>query len=116
MDRKKELLEQYRQMKPEMGIFMIRSMLSNNCHLESTKDLKGTINSSKFKLGAGNHPNRALQKDWQAGGAANFTIEILEQLDYSKDEAKTDYTDELTIMHMIWEEKLANEKMNFYKK
>ena len=116
MDRKKELREQYKQLKPQMGIFIIRSKVSNKCCIETTKDVKGRINGAKFKLGAGGYPNRELQKDWNDYGEANFTIEILENLEYDKDESKTDYTEDLALLQMIWEEKLAKENIEFYKR
>ena len=55
MDRRKELKLQYKQMKPEMGVIIIRSELDNKCYLEGTQNIKGTINSAKFKLEAGIH-------------------------------------------------------------
>jgi hypothetical protein len=116
MDRKKELKEQYRQMKPEMGAFIIRSNSSKKCSIESTKNLKGSINGAKFKLESGNHPNRELQNNWNQLGSENFKIEVLEKLQYDKDESKTDYTEELALMKMIWEEKLSKEGFEFYKK
>ncbi len=116
MDRKKELKDQYRQMNPDMGIFMIRSNVSNKCYLEETQDLRGTMNGTKFKLMAGVHPNRELQKEWKEFGERNFTIEILENLAYDKDESKTDYKEDLTLLQMIWEEKLLKENIEFYKK
>ena len=97
-----------------MGIYAIRSLDDQKCFLQATANLKGTINSTKFKLDAGNHPNRELQKAWAEKGAANFTFEILEELDYDKDETKTDYTEELALLQMIWEEKLAKAKTKFY--
>jgi len=78
--------------------------------------LRGTLNSTKFKLGASAHPNRELQKEWKDFGAGNFTIEILENLEYDKDEFKTDYTEDLTLLKMIWKEKLLKQKVDFYKK
>lgn len=36
---------------------------------------------------------------------------ILENLEYDKDESKTDYTEELALLQMIWEEKLAKENI-----
>lgn len=116
MDRKKELKLQYQQMKPEMGIFLIRSRISNKCFLEATPDLKGRINSTRFKLESGAHPHRKLQRDWHDYGAGNFSIEILEYLDYDQDEGKTDYTEDLALLQMIWEEKLAKETKEFYEK
>ena len=116
MDRKKELKLQYQQMKPAMGIFLICSRISNKCFLEATPDLKGRINSTRFKLESGAHPNRELQREWHDYGAGNFSIEILEHLAYAREEAKTDYTEDLALLQMIWEEKLARENKVFYKK
>mgnify|MGYP001021850938 CR=1 FL=1 len=116
MDRRKKLKEQYKQMKPQMGIFIICSKVNNKCYIEVTQNLKATINSTKFKLEFGNHPNRELQKEWKDHGEANFTIEILENLKYDKDESKTDYTEDLSLLKMIWEEKMLKEGIEFYKK
>jgi hypothetical protein len=114
--RRKELIEQYKQMKPEMGIFRIRSKITNKCFLETSQNLKGKINSTKFQLNAGAHPNRELQQEWKAHGEEQFHIEVLELLKYDKDEAKTDYSEELSILKLVWEEKLRDEKMEFYRK
>ncbi|HPW41999.1 MAG TPA: GIY-YIG nuclease family protein [Bacillota bacterium] len=116
MDRKKELKLQYKQTKPDMGIFIIRSKEKNKCYVEATKDLRGRINGTKVRLNAGMHPNKELQKDWTDSGSENFTIEILDNLQYDKDESKTDYTEELALLQMIWEEKLQKENMELYRK
>lgn len=109
MDRKKELKELYKTMKPEMGIFIIKSNINDMCYIEGTQDLKGTINSTKFRLNLGNHINKGLQKQWKEHGESSFTIEILEKLKYDKDESKVDYSEELTILKMIWEDRLSKE-------
>ncbi|HHX50962.1 MAG TPA: GIY-YIG nuclease family protein [Clostridia bacterium] len=114
MDRRKELKAQYKQMKPDMGIFMIRCATSNKCYLEITQNLKGTINSAKFKLGAGAHPNKELQLDWQNLGESSFVIKVLENLEYDQDETKTDYREDLAILQMIWEERLSEQGLEFY--
>ena len=108
--RKKELKEWYKNMKPDMGIFIIKNNFNNKCYIEVTQDLKGTINSTKFQLNFGNHPNRELQKEWKEKGESNFTIEILEILEYNKDETKTDYSGELNILKLLWEERLSQKK------
>jgi len=116
MDRKKELKEQYRQMKPDMGIFSVRSKANDKCFIEATRNLKGKINSTRFQLEMGAHPNKELQKEWKELGEGNFIIEILENLEYDKDEAKTDYTEELSLLRLVWEEKLSGQNVEFYKK
>jgi hypothetical protein len=116
MDRKKELKLHYKQLKPDMGIFIVRSKDNNKCHLETTQNLRAKINGAEVRLEGGFHPNRELQKEWKEFGRENFTIEILENLEYDKDELKTDYTEELDLLQMIWEERLGKENMEFYKK
>jgi hypothetical protein len=115
MNRKKELKEQYKQMKPDMGIFIVRSNLSKKCYLEGTQNLRATLNSTKFKLEAGCHPNKELQKEWKEYGEKDFTFQILDKLEYDKDEIKTDYKEELALLQMVWEEKIMKENIQFYK-
>jgi hypothetical protein len=115
MDRKKELKEQYKQMKPDMGIFIISSNLGKKCYLEGTQNLQATMNSMKFKLKAGCHPNRELQKEWNELGEGVFTFRILEKLEYEKDEMKTDYKEDLALLKIIWEEKILKENIQPYK-
>lgn len=112
--RKKILAEQYKQMKPEMGIFVIKSAAGKKCLLQTSQNLKSFINSTKAKLDNGMHPNRGLQTDWDNLGSGNFTIDIIEKLQYDKDENKTDYSEELALLRMICEEKLLKENMTFY--
>lgn len=116
MERRRELKRQYKNMKPDMGLYMISSKSNNKCFIEATQNLKGTINGAKFKLEAGNHPNKELQKEWKLKGEKEFTIEIIEQLSYDKDESKTDYSEELALLKLIWEEKLEKSGKEFLRK
>ena len=116
MDRKKELKLQYKQTKPQMGIFIIRCKVNNKYYIQATQDLRGVINGAKARLGGNMHIYKELQKEWNEFGCENFTIEILEDLEYDKDESKSDYTEELKLLEMIWEDKLAAENMQLYKK
>ncbi|MEQ8199928.1 MAG: GIY-YIG nuclease family protein [Syntrophomonadaceae bacterium] len=111
-DKKKELQAEYKQMKPDMGIFAV---INKDCHkyfLVETKNIKGKINSTSFQLRSGSHPNRELLNDWQRLGADHFQIEVLETIDY--EEGKDDYRDDLELLRMIWTEKLAAQGSGFY--
>jgi hypothetical protein len=99
-----------------MGVFIIRSRLTNKCFIETARDFRGKINGARVRLRAGMHPNRELQKAWQEHGEENFVIEILENLEYDQDESKTDYTEDLALLKMIWEEKLTGQGLEFYRK
>ena len=115
MDRKKELKEQYKQMKPDMGIFIIRCKDEKKCYIQATQDLRGVMNGALARLGGNMHPNTELRIDWTAKGPDAFIMEVLEKLAYDKDESKTDYTEELAILQMIWEEKLTQEGYTLYR-
>lgn len=112
--RKKELQQQYKQMKPDMGIFVVRNKQTGKSHLVTSQNLKGKMNSVRFQLNFGNYPKRELQRDWTTLGEDRFEMEILEKLKYDKDESKTDYSEELDILQMMWEEKMAKEGTALY--
>lgn len=112
--RRKQLIEQYKQMKPEMGIFCIRCKVTDKYFLETSQNVPAKINSVKFQLNAGMHPNRELQREWSEFGEQQFEIEVLELLKYDKDETKTDYSEELSILKFLWEQKWSEEKRRFY--
>jgi len=115
VDRKKELKEMYKQLKTDMGIFIIQSKSNNKYYLDTSQNLKGKMNRDRFQLEAGSHKNQELQKEWKQYSSDNFEIKVLENLKYDKDETKTDYSEELEIMKTIWEEKLLNQNMMPYK-
>ncbi|OEH85127.1 hypothetical protein BHU72_05820 [Desulfuribacillus stibiiarsenatis] len=114
MDRKKELKEQYKQMKTDMGIFIIKSDVDNKCLLEVSQDLKARINRVKFQLKMGSYPNKDLQNAWKQHGESRFSIEILETLKYDEDESKTDYSVELEILQLVWQEKIEETGLEYY--
>ena len=114
MDRKKELKEQYKQMKTEMGVFIVQNKINNKYLLVTTQNLKGMINRVRFQLNNGGHPNSELQQEWKRFGEDKFDIIILETLDYDKDESKIDYSKELYIMEIMLIEKLSDKNMISY--
>lgn len=113
-ERKKELQSQYKLMKPDMGIFAVININSSKYYLQPTRNLKGMINSTRFKLAGGIHPSRELQKDWLEIGSDEFEIKILEKIKYDEDESKTDYTEELELLKMIWVDRLTEKGMYLY--
>lgn len=113
-EKRKELQEDYKQMKPDMGIFAVINKKSGKYFLEIAPNLKGRINRVSFQLRSGGHPHKDLQKDWQEEGADNFEIKTLEIMPYDEDESKEDYTEELEILKLIWTERLTGEEIILY--
>lgn len=113
--RKRQLKEQYKQMKPDMGVFVLRNTKNNKCFLEASTDMKSMDNRIRFQLKIGMFPNKPLQQDWKAQNGQEFIFEVIDKLAYSKDESKTDYKDDIKTLKAIWMEKLeTEEKWDFY--
>ena len=103
--RKRELKEQYKAMRPEMGVFVFRCVPTGKNYVGWTHDLKGTLNSLRFQLELGSCREKALQEAWRVHGGAAFCVDVLEKLPYDKDdETKTDYSEELTLLCRLWQD------------
>lgn len=113
----KELKQKYREMKPPMGAYIIKNNVNGKVFMNVSKDIKSTFNSYRFQLKMGSLPKKELQRDWKEYGEEAFIFEVLEYLEYDKKGEKTDYSEELEIMKMIWMEKLIeNGTIYLYKK
>ncbi len=105
MDKKdrKELLEQYKQIKTYMGIIKITNNINGKIYIAAYPNLKNKWLTLKSQLHMGRHANLQLQKDWKELGADAFSYEVLEEKE--TDEA-TDKRWELKQMELPWHEKL----------
>lgn len=109
--RKKELLQQYKEMKPDMGVYMFKSKKTNTIYLGCDKNIKATINGDKFKLKYNSHRCEKLQKDWNENKEENFEISVVEILPYDKDESKVDYSEDLEILREMCKERFTQENV-----
>ena len=114
MDRRKELKEKYRLMKPAMGVFCIHSDKTNMYYLEGATNLPAAINRTVFQLNFGSHPNQRLQKDWSNWGESSFTVTLLDELPYSEDGTLKEYKEEVLELKNIWAEKLKHDGQDLY--
>jgi len=101
--RRKELLEQYKELKTYMGIYQIKNNVNGKVFIDSCSNLKNRWLTLKMHLDMGRHPNAELQKDWNTFGPEAFSYEVLEQKEADKVE---DIRWELKKMKKKWLEKL----------
>ena len=97
MKTRKELKEEYKQMKYPMGVFQLRNLTNNKVFIGSSTDLKAAWPALKLQLDIGIHSNSELQNDWTTTGAANFVYEILEEIKESPDK-KLNYEKEVKVL------------------
>lgn len=93
MQRKKQLLEEYKNRKPEMGIISLHSAATGETFLGISKDTRADFNSNRFKLAANWHPNKRLQELWNQYGENNFELSVIQVLKY--EDPRADHTEEL---------------------
>lgn len=94
MKTRKELKEEYKQIKFKMGVFQIRNNLNGKVFIGSSLDLKAIWHAQKLQLDMGMHQNSELQKDWKNYGPDNFCYEILEEI-HETNEKPLDYKQEI---------------------
>ncbi|HBC95030.1 MAG TPA: transcriptional regulator [Pelotomaculum sp.] len=104
MDRKKELKQQYKEMKIQGGVFQIRNLKNQKVFVDSIPNLK--MKTGKLMLlRSGGYKNRQLQEDWNQFGEDAFVFEVLEVLE-EKADGFFDKADELKKLKTKWIEKL----------
>lgn len=101
--RRKELLEQYNQIKIYMGVTQIKNNVNGKIYIAAYPNLKNKWLTLQAQLDMGRHPNLQLQKDWKEYGADAFSYEVLEEKE-TKD--ITDMKWELKQIIKPWLEKL----------
>lgn len=102
--KKKELKKEYQQRHTPMGVYQIRNVKNDKVFIWSALNLPGAINSSKFQLNAGSHPNKALQSEWREFGSERFSFETLDELAATEGPGH-DYRVDLAFMEEFWLEK-----------
>ncbi|MFB6362797.1 GIY-YIG nuclease family protein [Paenibacillus elgii] len=101
--KRKELLEEFKQIKTYMGIIQITNKDNGKIFVDSYPNLKNKWMTIKMQLDMGRFANLELQKDWKELGAEAFTYEVLEE---KKTDDVTDMKWELKMMEKPWLEKL----------
>jgi len=105
MKTRKELKEEYKQMKFKMGAFQIKNNINGKIFIGSSLDLTAIWHAQRLQLDIGIHPNSELQKDWKEYGAESFSYEILDEIKQVEDKP-IDYAKEIKILEEMTIEEL----------
>lgn len=103
-ERKRELKEQYKEMKSEAGVYQVRNTVNQRVLVMSTRNLK-TINGKLFGLQNGSFFNNKIKEDLELYGAEAFVIEVLEILE-KPEEGFFDEKDALKKLEKKWLDRL----------
>ena len=102
-NRRRELMEAYKQMKVYMGVYQIKNNENSKVLIGTSSNLKNRWLTLRMQLETKRHSNAGLQKDWNYFGPGNFTYEVIEQKE-CKDIVNINW--ELENMEKAWLEKL----------
>lgn len=105
MKSRKELNREYQERPKPAGVFQVKNSANAKVLLGSSLNLEGALNGHRFMLKTGTHRNKALHADWNEYSADKFVFEILEVV-LVRDNPNFNLSDELTLLEMIWVEKL----------
>lgn len=104
MDRRQVLKMQYKETKPQAGVYQIKNVKNGKVLILSSPNLK-TMNGKKFMLQQGTFPNPVLQKDLEEWGPEAFEFEVLEVLE-EKNEPGFQVSDALEKLEEKWLDKV----------
>ena len=104
MDRRKELIQQFKEIKIEAGVYQVKNLINQKVLVQATIDLK-TMATKRMQLLGNSCRNKQLQDEWNQYGEDAFSFEVLEILDEKK-EGFFDKKEELKKLEKKWHEKL----------
>lgn len=106
MDRKKTLLNEYKQGKVIGGIYRITNTRNGRYLLDFAANIQAKQNSFNFMVSAGSCLDTRLKEDWTESEDRAFTFEILEELEKKKEQAQDEFMDDLKMLEQLWSDKL----------
>ncbi len=99
----KEIKMQYKLQPTTAGVYQIKNNANGRFLLGSSLNLHGPWNRHKFALTTGGHSNKALQADWNAYGADQFSFDILATV---KEDPDVHPSDALKLLEEEWTKNL----------
>lgn len=108
MERRKKLIQEYKNRKPNMGIYQIRNKANGKIQVLSSLNLDGALSRFQFDLKMGLTMglwDKELKEDLAQYGPENFEFEVLDRLKPVED-SQYDYKEDLKALEELWLDKL----------
>ncbi|MEO8540117.1 MAG: GIY-YIG nuclease family protein [bacterium] len=106
---RRELKAEYRESRPEAGVYRIVNTTTGRGFLASTSNLKSAQNRLEFARST-NSPGALdlrLKAAITEAGIASFEFEVLERLDVASDTPARKVAEDLATLEQLWREKLG---------
>lgn len=79
-ERKKQLMMEYKNRRPEMGVISLKCKATGEAFLGTSEDTRTAFNSISARLSGLSHPNKRLQELWNKYGAEGFEQKVIRVL------------------------------------
>ena len=99
---RKELIAEYKNSKPRIGVFQIRNTANGKVFIEGSTNLDKIWNRHHTELRFGGHRNKALQQDWNQYGEEQFVFEILSEIAQPEDGQPFDAAKEVRALEKMF--------------
>jgi hypothetical protein len=105
--RRKELQEQYKESRPEAGVYRIVNTRTNKTLLGSTPNLAAIRSRMEFARSTGGGTlHYRLKDDIRQYGIEAFELEVLDVLETKPEMSEAQIRSELATLETLWREKL----------
>lgn len=116
MKTKKEIREEYKNIKFKVGVYKIENIINKKVLIGSSRDVISTWNKNRFQLNFGSHPNKELQTDWNSFGADNFKFEIVSEIPQVDDKITYDSNELKLLEEMFLQELCPFDEKGYHKR
>lgn len=101
MDRKKEIINEYKRRKLAGGVFKVTNTRSGKYIIGYAANLQSAQNRFQFAMTTGLTFDPKMQKDWEELGAEAFAFEILEELEQKPEQSQAAFLDDLKTLEQL---------------
>jgi hypothetical protein len=105
MNRRKEIINEYKARKLCGGVYIINNMENGKFLLGHAANLKSVQNHFEFARMTGSAVHPKLKRDWDALGAQAFRLEVLEELEQKPAQSQAEFMEDLQTLEQLWHEK-----------
>ena len=110
MDRRKTLINEYKQGQVIGGVYRVTNTRNGMYLLDYAANLQSKQNSFNFMVSSGSCLDNRLKEDLTAFGGKAFKFEILEALVKKPEQTQDEFIDDLKMLEQLWSEKLDSSK------
>lgn len=110
MNRRKEIINEYKDRKLRGGVYTITNTQNGKYLLAHTVNVQSVQNHFQFAVTTGSTIHPKMKKDWEEVGAKAFTLEILEELEQKPGQSQAEFMDDLQTLEQLWRANLDASK------